>query len=98
MTPEHFHKQAQLRTAMLCLLGFFCLAAGAGLSGLAIAGALIPFVIAGVALVLGAGFALRVRRLTLELERENLDEIRPGRPWEEVKADLANLHKLHGKN
>jgi len=100
MSPDHFKKRAQLITASTCVIGYLILAVLAAAPAVLIGGrgAWIPISLSVGSLLLAVGFGRRAARLTRELEAENLDEINKPRGWDQVKADLAHLHNLHGKN
>ncbi len=102
MSADHFKKRADLLTATVCVVGYFTLTL---LCVLALwfpevdaATAVVVYLGGSGSLALTSVFLRRAVRLTNELEQENLDEIHRPKPWDQVKLELANLHKLHGKN
>lgn len=102
MSADHFKKRADLLTASLCVVCYFGLtllcAIGIWFPQVDAPNAVVICITGTISLSLSGGFLRRADRLMRELEQENLDEILRPKPWEEVKLELANLHKLHGKN
>jgi hypothetical protein len=102
MSADHFRKRAELFTACICVLGYTMIvtlcAVAVNLPQVQADGAVWLTSIGSAALALGAAFLRRSVRLTRELEQENLDEIYQLPPWEETKAQLAELHNLHRRN